>query len=132
MCSSEEIPYQSCANPDARNQNINRANLHENEMVSTYCDWARLECMTMQDKTLTLKCTLCSFCRFEKEISEDPGSLRGIWRCSEFLFCVCVCVFLVRAPCILRGEHWTGPTCRDSDKIAPKHTKKTRFGRFLA
>ena len=29
---SEGIPFKTCANPPARNQNINRANLYENEM----------------------------------------------------------------------------------------------------
>ena len=30
---SEGSPFKTCANPPARNQSINRANLYENEMV---------------------------------------------------------------------------------------------------
>ena len=30
---SERIPFKTCANPQARNQNINRANAYENRMV---------------------------------------------------------------------------------------------------
>ena len=30
---SEGIPFKTCANPQARDQNINQANLYENEMV---------------------------------------------------------------------------------------------------
>ena len=30
---SEEIPYKTCANPQAHNQKLNRANLYENAMV---------------------------------------------------------------------------------------------------
>ena len=30
---SEGIPFKACANPHARDQNINSANLYENEMV---------------------------------------------------------------------------------------------------
>ena len=37
MCLSEEIPYESRANPHARDQMIKRANLYEHEMVETYC-----------------------------------------------------------------------------------------------
>ena len=29
-------PFKTCANPQARDQNINRGNLYENEMVLTY------------------------------------------------------------------------------------------------
>ena len=35
---SEGNPFKSCAKPPARDQNINRANLYENEMVETYRD----------------------------------------------------------------------------------------------
>ena len=34
---SEGIPFKTCINPPARDQNINGANLYENEMVLTYC-----------------------------------------------------------------------------------------------
>ena len=33
MSLSEGIPFKTCANPQARNREINRANLYENEMV---------------------------------------------------------------------------------------------------
>ena len=36
--SEEEIPFKTSANPQARDQSINRANLYENEMVQTYRD----------------------------------------------------------------------------------------------
>ena len=35
---SEGIPFKTCANPQARDQNMKRANLCENEMVQTYRD----------------------------------------------------------------------------------------------
>ena len=35
---SEGNPFQTCANPQARDQNIDRANVYENEMVLTYCE----------------------------------------------------------------------------------------------
>ena len=35
---SEEIPSKTCADPQAHNQNLNRANLYESEMVQTYRD----------------------------------------------------------------------------------------------
>ena len=38
--SSEEIPYENCANPHARDQDINQTNPYENEMDSTYRDLA--------------------------------------------------------------------------------------------
>ena len=33
-----EIPCKTCANPQERDQDINWANLYENEMVQTYCN----------------------------------------------------------------------------------------------
>ena len=36
---SEGIPFETCANPPARDQNINRANLYEKEMAKTYRDF---------------------------------------------------------------------------------------------
>ena len=35
---SEAIPFKTFANPQARDQNIKRGNLYENEMVETYRD----------------------------------------------------------------------------------------------
>ena len=35
---SQGVPFKTCANPPASDQNINRANLYENEMVQTYRD----------------------------------------------------------------------------------------------
>ena len=35
---SEGIPFKTCANPRARDQNIKRANVYENGMVETYHD----------------------------------------------------------------------------------------------
>ena len=38
---SEGISFKTCAITQARDQNVNRANLYENEMVSTYGDLNR-------------------------------------------------------------------------------------------
>ena len=35
---SEGNPFKTCANPEAHNQKLSRANLYENEMVKTYRD----------------------------------------------------------------------------------------------
>ena len=36
MCLSEGNPFKTCGNPHARDQEISRANVYENEMVETY------------------------------------------------------------------------------------------------
>ena len=38
---SERIPFKTWANPQAHNQELKRANLYENDMVSTYRDLNR-------------------------------------------------------------------------------------------